>query len=220
MVESGASPDLSGTETPYQLGYASIVVLGAERVTEAPSGGKRWAEILSYLLSKGMPPDVEDIIGYTALDHATMNDQRQLDLARYLLSSPHSGGPANVNHQNRRGIVPVCGSMMHDVVDSIDLLMEFGADLEIPDADGVKPSKIYVSCGPKVTATVQKWLRKRNGDNLTDVKKCGNPQCLPVNATSANTEVELKLCARCKTTRYCSTTCQRACHRFFSRTFY
>jgi hypothetical protein len=215
MVEAGASPDLSGTETSYQLGYASLVVLGAERVTEAPRGGKQWSETLSFLLSKGMPPDVEDVMGYTALDHATMSSHRKLDLARYLLTSPHSGGAANVNHQHRRGIVPICGPMMYDIVDSVDLLLEFGADLEISDADGVKPSKIYVSCGPRVTATVQKWLRKRSGeDNLTDIKKCGNPQCQPVNATPTSVRVELRLCSRCKTTRYCSSACQRERHLF------
>jgi len=209
MVESRSPPDLAGHETPYQHGYASLVVFGAQRIVEGPLSSGKWNDVLNYLLSKGMPPDASDIMGYTALDHATMHSiSRKLDLARILLSSPHSGGPANPNHQNRRGMVSIFAPMMHDTVDAVDLLMEYGADLEIPDADGQKPSALYVSCGPKVTATVLKWIRMRKGeDALLDAKKCGNPQCLDVSKASA--DVGLKYCARCKTIRYCSVHCQR-----------
>ena len=49
-------------------------------------------------------------------------------------------------------------------VDCVDLLMEFGADLGIPDADDVYPSRMYLSAGPQIAAVVSKWQRKRAGE--------------------------------------------------------
>ncbi|KDQ50818.1 hypothetical protein JAAARDRAFT_199658 [Jaapia argillacea MUCL 33604] len=51
--------------------------------------------------------------------------------------------------------------------------MEYGADLEIPDADGYRPSQVYLGAGPQITATVRKWMRKRTGEEAPmDEKKC------------------------------------------------
>lgn len=108
MVEAGVAPDLTGTETPYKFGYATIVVSGAQRVEIVqPSGTTTKPDhisVLKYLLSCGTPPDVEDIVGYTALHHATMNANAKLDLARTLLEKG-----ADVNHRNKYGEVPLFG---------------------------------------------------------------------------------------------------------------
>ncbi len=53
---------------------------------------------------------------------------------------------------------------MKNPITAIDLLMEFGADVEIADADGVTPRNFQLKCGPEVTATVQRWMRKRTGE--------------------------------------------------------
>ena len=172
---------------------------------EGPPSSKKWGQVLSYLLAKGLHPDVPDIMGYTALDHATMNTNCKLDLARILLKAPN---PANPNHQNLRGMVPLFLSMINNVVGAVDLLMEFGASLDIPDADGCVPSQMYVTFGPEVTATVRKWIRKRNGEEAPlDDKRCGNNLC--PTSTVPEKKINLKYCSRCHTMRYCSIGCQR-----------
>ncbi|KAJ7747686.1 ankyrin [Mycena maculata] len=201
-VEKGSAPDLIGSETPFKTGYASLVVLGAQRVQDGPPGSLRHIETLKYLFSKGLPPDVEDIVGFTALHHATTSPVPKEDLTRCLLE--HG---ANVNHRNRYGeidflccTISLLGAMQLNLIPTIDILMEYDADLDLADADGWTARKHFLSCGPQVTATVTKWIRKRTGEAAPRAGKscdaCG------VAAPS------LKNCGRCRIARYCSTACQ------------
>ncbi|KAH8093086.1 ankyrin repeat-containing domain protein [Cristinia sonorae] len=194
-MELGWSPDLNAAETPYKLGYCALVILGAQRIHSGPPGTDH-TELLKYLLRSGAPPDVEDIAGYTALNHATMNYGSKVDLARILLENG-----ANPNHRTRYGAVPILDSMQSAQIECIELLMEFGADLDIPDADGVLPSQFFVGAGPKIAAVVSKWLRKRSGEDAPlDEKKC---------KTCGKTEGSLKQCGKCHIVKYCSAECQR-----------
>jgi hypothetical protein len=105
-VLAGGIPDLTGTETAFKFGYATIVIAGTQRVEcieVIPSRETlRHLEILKYLFSRGLPPDIEDIAGHTALHHVTMNYNSRPDPARLLQSG------ANVNHRNRYGETPIC----------------------------------------------------------------------------------------------------------------
>ncbi|KAH9924940.1 hypothetical protein B0H21DRAFT_826677 [Amylocystis lapponica] len=185
-------PDLTGTEMPYKFGYATLVVTGSERVTQGPASCDHIGT-LRYLLSCGAPPNKEDIVGYTALHHLAINAV----LGRLLLDNG-----ADVNHRNRYGEVPIFGAFQNNQVGAVELLMEFGADLSISDADGTVPADFFVKCGPRVTAAVTKWLRKRSGEEAPmDEKKCD--EC-------GATDAALKICAKCHSARYCSTACQRA----------
>ncbi|KAI0798254.1 hypothetical protein C8Q75DRAFT_708684 [Abortiporus biennis] len=191
-VQSGQ--DLSATETPYRFGYCTLVVAGAQRMIPYP--GMDHLSVLKFLLERGAPPDVEDIVGYTALHHATMNHNARLDLARLLLEKG-----ANVNHRNRYGEIPIMSCFQTNQVGSVELLMEFGADLDIADADGIVPREFFVRCGPCITATVTKCLRKRTGEDAPmDEKKCH---------ACGKKEGSLKQCGKCHSTRYCSSECQR-----------
>jgi hypothetical protein len=202
-VESGSAPDLSGTETPFKLGYAALVVLGAQRIVGGPPGSSQHVQVLKYLVDRGVPVDAPDILGYTALHHTTMNTAR-LDLARILLEAP---ARANVNHRDRLGRVPIFSPLINLDVATVDLLMEFGADLNVEDADGIKPGDTYLTCGPQMTATVTKWLRRRDGiEAPMDGKNCGNHQCS--NVYSPEQQISLRLCAQCHTIRYCCKECQ------------
>lgn len=156
------------------------------------------AEVLRYLLSRGMPPDVEDIVGYTALHHTTMASDSRLDLARILLESG-----ANVDHQSRYGEVPLLRVLQINKVDCVDLLMEFGANMDIADANGLTPRACFLSYGPQVTATMMKWIRKRNGESAP----MGAKECDACHQKGDN--VKLKHCSRCHVVLYCSTGCQR-----------
>jgi hypothetical protein len=197
VVEGRTAPKLDGTETPFEFGYASLIVAGAQGLQSSPPGGMKHLEVLKFLLSRGLPPDSEDIVGITALQHVTCcTGTPRLDLGRLLLQSG-----ADVNHQNRYGEVALCGAFQTNAPPSIDLLMEFGADLNVADADDVTPMSFFMQCGPQVTATVQKWIRERSGETAFR----GEKQC----DRCGRDDVALKNCARCHVVRYCGAECQR-----------
>ncbi|KDQ50586.1 hypothetical protein JAAARDRAFT_141723 [Jaapia argillacea MUCL 33604] len=201
QVESGIAPDLTGSETPFKFGYGSLVVFGAQRLRASPDVKPhlKHFETLRYLLSCGLPPDVPDIVGSTALHHATMKEPSHIPLARLLLQNG-----ADPNYQDRYGCVPLLNCFQTNQVEAIDLLLEFGADLDIGDGDNVSPSKAFLGFGPQVTAVVRKWVRKRAGEEAPlDEKKCDN--CGKLGSGT----VKLKMCSSCHTARYCSTDCQK-----------
>lgn len=91
---------LTGTETTLELGYTSLVVLGAQRMLQGPDGCMLHLECLDLLLSSGAPASVEDLVGLTSLHHAAVGPTPKHDLVRCLLV--HG---ANTNHRNRYGEV-------------------------------------------------------------------------------------------------------------------
>ncbi|KAJ6501070.1 ankyrin repeat-containing domain protein [Mycena vitilis] len=194
-VEEGVAPDLMGTETPFKTGYASILVRGAQRVTKGSPAVLQHLNTLKYLFSKGLPPDIEDIVGFTALHHAATSLVPNEDLTRCLLENG-----ADVNHRNRYGEVCLLGSMQLNLIPTIDILMAFGADLDLPDADGWTARRHFVACGPQVTAAVTKWIRKRTGVEAPRSEKCCN--------TCGGSGPSLLHCCRCGIARYCSKECQ------------
>ncbi|TFY83377.1 hypothetical protein EWM64_g638 [Hericium alpestre] len=199
-IRSGNAPPLNRKETPFEFGYVTWVVAGSQRLTHAPHGMRMWADVLKVLLQSGAPVNSEDICGYTALHHAALHPRTPTELLRILLE--HG---ANVNHQNKYGITAIVAALMAGHCGAVDVLMEFGADLTIPDADDDVPLKNFVQYGPQTTAVVTKWLRKRAGEQAPlDEKKCG----FCSKADGGN--VKLKACAACRSVRYCSTACQRS----------
>ena len=94
-----------------------------------------------------------------------------------------------------------------EVTGAIELLIEFGADLDIPNWQGRTPAQTFVHCGPKVTAAITRALRKRRGDDAPmNEKKCD--ACGETNAT-------LKQCSKCRIARYCSANCQSMSRNVF-----
>ncbi|TFK66417.1 hypothetical protein BDN72DRAFT_961794 [Pluteus cervinus] len=201
LLDWGKIPSLSGTETAYKFGYATLLVGGAQRVRGLP--GKvvnlQHNEILKLLISRGLDVDVPDIAGYTALFHVTSNTTLRLDLARTLLEAG-----AKATHQNRYGETAMNGAFQHNHPEAVDLMMEYKADLNIVDADGLTSAEFSLKCGPQITATVRKWLKTINGEEEAPFtrKKCDFDEC-------GATDKQLKNCARCKVARYCSVECQR-----------
>ncbi|KAG5651267.1 hypothetical protein H0H81_009260 [Sphagnurus paluster] len=195
QVDSGTAPDLEGTEMPYKFGYATLVVSGAQRIV--PQAATNHAGVLKYLISRGLPVDVPDIVGYTALSHALTSDSVQLELGRLLITA----GKADVNHRNRYGEVTVLAACMKNHIPAIELLLEHGADIDIKDADGTSARESALTFGPQVTAIVQKWVNRRSGKEPPRLeKKCD--EC-------GKDDVALKNCAKCQVARYCSVECQR-----------
>lgn len=113
-----------------------------------------------------------------------------------------------MNAQNRYGEVPICLPFQGGDVALVELLMEHGADLDIPDGNGDSPRKMCLIFGAEVTAAVQRWERKRKGEVAPwEEKRCENCR-----AKGSG----LKQCARCHVVRYCSTECQRGLMFMFS----
>ncbi|KAF9474577.1 hypothetical protein BDN70DRAFT_842083 [Pholiota conissans] len=209
-LESGTHPSLDGTVTAFQAGYATILIWGSQRI---PNDHRtRHLDTLRLLVSHKLPLDIPDICGFTALHHFAINpnsSSRDYDLLRLMLESG-----ANPNVQDRYGVVPIYPTFEQIAIPGIELFMEFGADLDIEDADGITPNKVLINMGPEVTAAVQKWLRKRAGIEAARQDKCCEG-CL-------RTDVVLKNCARCQVGRYCSKECQRTAwptHRRICRLF-
>ena len=197
MVENGTAPDLMlATETPLQFGYVLLVVCGAQHIRfDHATPRLDHARTLRYLLSLGVPHDVQDIVGYTALTHTCMFSPRP-DLARILLE--HGADP---NHQDKYGSVPLMGACRMKALENVNVLMEYGARLDIKNADGNSPEELYLNAGPEVTAVIQRWKRKRAGETMAmeDGKRC---------AFCGRSDAKLKTCARCHVARYCSPECQ------------
>ncbi|RPD56649.1 hypothetical protein L226DRAFT_513014 [Lentinus tigrinus ALCF2SS1-7] len=196
MVENGSAPDLLGTETALEYGYAMMIVSGAQRVVGGPPGFTvDHVGVMRYLLQCGMPPDVPDILEFTALELICMARVR-VELVRALLEFG-----ADPNHQDRFGSVAIMYAFQNNAIDAIDALMEYGARLDLKDADGVTPEEFYIKAGPQVTATVHKWKRRRSGESAAlDGKGCG---------FCGRGDILLKFCAHCHVIRYCTRECQR-----------
>jgi hypothetical protein len=194
MVETGKAPTLNGTETPFRLGYATLAVIGTQKL---PSNNEPLhSATLEFLLDNGCPPDVQDICRQTALSHVALLSREHADLARILVA--HG---AAVNHPDIYGMTPVFGAIMSVHSKVVDVLMEGGADLDTPDADGSRMRNIYMRCGPKVTAVIHAWERRRAGE----IAPLGEKGC-----AFCGKEGKLLFCSACHSIRYCSPECQSA----------
>ncbi|KAF9474579.1 hypothetical protein BDN70DRAFT_898860 [Pholiota conissans] len=197
--ENGTAPALDATETEYEAGYATIIVWGSQRVSGIGFDPSH-REVIEFLISHKLPLNLPDICGLTPLHHFMINDRiesRNIPILRTLLV-----GGANPNVQDRYGGVPLFNACDKKYLEAIEVLMEFGADLSIKDADGYSPMMIYNAMGPQVSATVEKCLRRQRGEDPLprSDKRCGG--CLATDKT-------LKNCSRCQVARYCSVECQK-----------
>ncbi|KAJ7575538.1 hypothetical protein C8J56DRAFT_1031581 [Mycena floridula] len=198
MLQTGRAPALDGTETAFKFGYATLIVAGAQRV-EGPPGTVRHAEVLRILIKHGLPLDVEDIVGQTAMHHLTACPRERPEIARILLENG-----ADPNYKNIYAEMPIFATFQHKLLALLDLLMEFGADLDTAEVDGVTPRGCFVQGGPQVSAIVTKWIRKRAGEAAP--RDENSKQC----ARCSKTDSDLKICVKCRITRYCSKECQKA----------
>jgi hypothetical protein len=125
-----------------------------------------------------------------------MMPQDNADLARILVA--HG---ADVNHPDIYGMTPICGAIMTAHSKAVDVLMEGGADLDITDADGWCMRNGFMKAGPKVTAVIREWERRRTGERVP----LGEKGC-----ALCGKEGKLKFCSACHSIRYCSSECQSA----------
>lgn len=165
MIEEKYGPVLNDCETPFKLGYVSLVVMGArgyrsERSAGTPAtnqfGLGRHCALIKFLTSLGAPVDLADIGGRTALFHAIASPGQvlRLDIIRALLEAG-----ADVDHQDRFGGVALTEALIRNCSESVDMLMEFGAQF-----NEAQHGYILCLCSPKMGMVVHKWLRRRAGE--------------------------------------------------------
>ena len=195
-METGKAPPLTGTETPLKFGYALLVVTGSQRIS-VPSDNPnkpRHSETLKFLLEHGCPPDTQDVCRQTALCRAIEYPASNADFARMLIV--HG---ANVNNRDIYGMTPIFQAVMTAYSKAVDILMEYGADLDVIDADGSTVRDVYTRCGPKVLAIIHAWERRRAGVKAP----LGEKGC-----SLCGKDGKLLFCAACHFVRYCSSECQ------------
>lgn len=186
MFEHGEDPPLNSTETEYKHGFAACIVIGARSNSLQKLKGIRpqWVEALSFLILMGLPLNIADIGGLTALHHVVMDEcPDKLQLLKILIANG-----ADVNVQNRWGETPLLAALARKDADCVEVLLNSGADINIKDGNGHAPSTVYSTCGPRIAALFNKWRRK-----------CHN--CHKEGKS-------LMKCAICKTAQYCSKSCQ------------
>ncbi|KZV63781.1 hypothetical protein PENSPDRAFT_657035 [Peniophora sp. CONT] len=205
-ILTGRAPPLDTTVSEYELGLATLIVFGAHNLrplgrAETEKEKTRHLRVLKFLLANGLPPDVPDIVRGTALGYAVMKvDDKMPALIHALIA-----GGANVNNQCIYGSTPLSDAMLVGQAHIVDILMEAGARLDLPDANGTTCMDTYVNYGPQVTAVVGKWLRRRAGAGQTLLENaCSNCGKL------GDEKAELMRCSSCRAVLYCSTACQRA----------
>ena len=87
------------------------------------------------MVQAGMPVDIDDGDGWTALSAAAFNNQT--DVVRYLLNNG-----ANVNKQNRWGVTALYEASRYNYTDVMRILLQDGARKDIKDNASMAPIDI------------------------------------------------------------------------------
>ena len=117
MFEQGEEPPLRSTETEFKHGFATCIVIGARANALEKLKGIRpqWVDALSFLILMGLPLNIADIGGLTALHHVVMDEcPDKLELLKVLLANG-----ADVNGQNRWGETPLLAAMARKDADCV-----------------------------------------------------------------------------------------------------
>ncbi|KIM24497.1 hypothetical protein M408DRAFT_232258 [Serendipita vermifera MAFF 305830] len=187
-------PDLNGTETCFQTGYISLAVLGSQRMDSGPVAIEH-AKVIVFLILKGAPVDLPDIIGNTALHHLAIYNK-----VPKVLQVLFNGKP-DPNARDRYGTTPVHNAIMRAQADVLEKCLENGGDPDLRDGDGVSLATLLMGAPPAIGAIVTKHKNKKSGiaEVLEDKGKC-------VVCGKSGTVMK---CEKCRVARYCSVGCQR-----------
>jgi len=146
------------------------------------------------MLSVGVPVDGQDVMGRTAL-HSAAGWAGTCDFIKVLLKYK-----ANVNLQDRFGASPLLIAIERHIVDVIPLLLDAGADLDVPNGEGSSPRSKYPTRPTRVSNVVRDWLVKHEGKGSV----LQGDRCSKCRTRSTS----MKRCTRCRSQLYCSPECQ------------
>jgi len=156
------------------------------------------------LLELGAKVDAKDVAGYTPLHHCLTKFVNDITfkMATVLLSR---GVDPNV--QNRFGATPLFEPTMNGQMESIDLLVQYGADPNITDNDNINCNQL-ARLFPKITSLFMKSsfirakaMRKETASDADgSLKKC----------VHCGKGKDTKRCSGCLVVWYCCADCLRA----------
>lgn len=144
LVTFGANIDLSDYQQKTPLHLASI---------------QGSSEIISLLLEYGAIASKQDFSGAIPLHYACTTNTSSVN---YLLSSKEC--LSCINHQDKHGFTPLIVATLYGQVDIMELLLNFGADVNLKDLKGKsalhysvirglkKPCEILIAHGANVEA--------------------------------------------------------------------
>ena len=152
---------------------------------------------MEFLLSHGVPPDVPDLCGYTALHHSLISVPNPI-ATQILL-----GHGADVNAQSRYGITPLLIALGENNLETVEMFLQAGARLDLKDGKGTSPEILYRTRKPEIAREVEKHIREKVGNDATSK----GDRC----SVCKRRGIPLKRCARCRMQMYCSVECQSRC---------
>jgi hypothetical protein len=117
-----------------------FVLIYGSKVIE-PNPKSKHVRCLEILIEHGINLNIKDCAGYTTVHHCFSSSSKPITQSMGEIILKAGVSP---NIQNRMGGVPLHECVMNNMIPVIKILLKYGADPEIADYDGVKPSKICI----------------------------------------------------------------------------
>lgn len=154
-----------------------------------------------YLIEKGANIHARDLAGNTPLHSATggYGNVKTLEIAKLLIK--HG---ADVNAKNRMGCTPLFDPVMASRFDCVDFLLEYGAEVEVSENDGVSLT-VLAKGFPKMASRISCAMAKKAVKQKAEAKSAGTyGTCACCKKT-----IETRRCSGCYMVWYCDVACQR-----------
>ncbi|KAL0047810.1 hypothetical protein WJX82_000505 [Trebouxia sp. C0006] len=208
---------------PMRIPIVALVVFVAQRKDMPHQEAiDDYMPILKFWLDKGARVDAMDVYGQTAL-HRIVGVNPMLLLAKMLLQRG-----ANVNMQTRSGTTALKNCVASGEVESVKLLLEWGADPHIKDNDDCSAMEYAFCNGLTYMLRLLKGLPVQSNSSGAQTPK---PRHMPkvevemqmqqaslvppdeeeeYNCASCGASGARRRCNRCRLVVYCSPDCQKA----------
>jgi len=162
-------------------------------------------KIFRKLIELGANIHAKDVAGYTPLHHCltSVGNSITLSMARELLLAG-----ANPNEQNRFGCTPLMEPIIINHLERIKLLLDFGADPDIKDNDGVSMRKLGGNDHSEVAALIRKSDKERSKKARAAAKDEAGGSLRLCNVCQVDGDT--KRCTGCYMVWYCGQKCQQA----------
>jgi hypothetical protein len=129
------------------------------------------------------------------MHHDTSMDGRIAKIAELLMLAG-----ADPNQRDRFGATPLYDAIQDNKMEYMEMALDRGGDLDIPDQDGFSPLSLVHLAGPTMHALVTKSQRRTAGTKAPLEERI---QCLTCGEQEGKRQ-----CARCRVARYCNRRCQ------------